>query len=383
VTVRSGWLLNASEATPGQSRQDTRLSPIGTYTPVDALSSRSGVIPGGTGLNLTGTGMTGTISTGRAVVQGTSSQGAYPVVVSAAESFTVANGDGSNPRIDSVFLIVYDKLFDSSGNALAAVVYVQGTPAGSPTAPNAPSTTNASLRLWDILVPVGASAGSPINWATALTDRRTYTVAVGGINPDGATAGAYARQYRDGGATTGLERWSGSAWESRLYLGTSGQVIIGTDTNLYRGGANNLKTDDSFTAVGGITNLASAVAEDTTSRTTTSTSLTTVAGLTAPTLTVPPSGRVKVTITVLQRNSTTGNVFTSFRAVGSSSGTNYTETLTGAISSTGSNNVTGTKIYRLTGLTAGETLTVTPYHMTNTGTGTWDYRYVLLEGMGA
>ncbi|PBC80193.1 hypothetical protein BX265_5033 [Streptomyces sp. TLI_235] len=33
MTVRSGWLLNASEATPGQSRNDTRLVPTGTMVP--------------------------------------------------------------------------------------------------------------------------------------------------------------------------------------------------------------------------------------------------------------------------------------------------------------------------------------------------------------
>ncbi|WP_282204551.1 hypothetical protein [Kitasatospora fiedleri] len=76
-----------------------------------------------------------------------------------------------------------------------------------------------------------------------MTDRRLYTVAVGGIAP-AAAAGAYSGQYRDISPTNGLERYNGAAWESRLYLGTSGQVVIGTDVNLYRGAANQLKTDD-------------------------------------------------------------------------------------------------------------------------------------------
>ncbi|PBC80192.1 hypothetical protein BX265_5032 [Streptomyces sp. TLI_235] len=196
--------------------------------------------------------MSGTLSVGRAIVAGTSSQGAYPVAVTVAEAITVPNGDASNPRIDSVFLIVYDKLFDTSGNTLAQVQYVTGTPAGSPTAPSAPATTNSALRLWDILVPAGASAGSPINWATALTDRRPYTSAVGGINPDGSTAGWYSGQYRDGGTTTGIERYNGSSWESRVYLGTSGRVVIGSDVEFYRDSANVARTPDSLTVDGNL-----------------------------------------------------------------------------------------------------------------------------------
>lgn len=253
MTVRSAWHYNSPAQNPGQTRQDTRLVPIGTMTPVDAMTTRSGVIPGGTGLLLTGTVMTGTIATGRATVQGTSGQGAYPVAVTAAETFTVANGHASLPRIDSVFLVAYDQLYDTSGQTLAAVVYTQGTAAASPSAPTAPATGTAYLKLWDIAVPALASSGSPINWATALTDRRTYTAAVGGITPDGATAGAYSGQYRDGGTTTGLERYNGSAWESRVYLGTSGQIVIGTDTNLFRGGPNTLRTNDSLVVDGALT----------------------------------------------------------------------------------------------------------------------------------
>ncbi|MGW4810560.1 hypothetical protein ACWEPB_02795 [Kitasatospora cineracea] len=236
MTVRAAWLLN-----PGQTRQDTRLAPVAAMTPIDAMTSRSGVIPGGTPFLLTGSGMSGSLAVGRAYIQGTTAQGAYPAAITVAEPITVANGHASLPRIDSVFLTIYDNLIDSSGLTLARIDYVQGTAAASPTAPSAPG--NASLRLWDITVPAGASAGSPINWGTALTDRRLYTVAVGGIATN-AVAGAYSGQYRDTSITSGLERYNGTAWESRLYLGVAGQVVIGTDVNLYRGAANQLKTDD-------------------------------------------------------------------------------------------------------------------------------------------
>lgn len=244
MTTTAAWLLN-----PGQTRQMTRQAPVTPMTPLDALTSRTGVLPGGTPFLLTGSGMSGSVAVGRAYIQGTTAQGAYPVAITAAEPITVANGHATLPRIDSVFLIVYDQLFDTSGQTLAAVTYVQGTAAASPTAPTAPTNSNSVLRLWDIAVPAGASAGSPINWGTALTDRRLYTVALGGIATN-SVAGTYAGQYRDTSTTAGLERYNGSAWESRVYLGTAGQLVIGSDVNLLRDSANVLRTNDSLTVDG-------------------------------------------------------------------------------------------------------------------------------------
>jgi hypothetical protein len=383
MTVRSAWHYNNPAQNPGQTRQDTRLVPIGTMTPVDAMTTRSGVMPGGTGLNLTGTGMTGTIAVGRAVVQGTSAQGAYPIAVTAAESFTVANGHASLPRVDSVFLVAYDQLYDTSGQTLAAIVYTQGTAAASPTAPTAPATGTAYLKLWDIAVPAGASAGSPINWGTALTDRRQYTVAAGGINPGGSSvAGAYAGQYRDGGGASGiLERYTGSAWESRLYLGTSGQLVIGTDVNLYRDSANVLRTDDSMTAVSyKATSMASAYVEDLTSRTTTSTSYTAVSTL-AATIVVPPSGRVAIDVYVNHYNNGTAQSYSDVQVVGSVSGTlrsptDTKATVTANFTSAGATAATGTIPTYQPSANPGETLTITLMHRVTGGTGQWSYRSI-------
>ncbi|MEU6234413.1 hypothetical protein [Kitasatospora sp. NPDC047058] len=162
-------------------------------------------------------------------------------------------------------------------------------------------------------------------------------------------------------------------------LGVAGAVNL--NSTLAVTGASTLTGN--VTVGGTISSLTSSMAEDTTTRTTTSTSMATVAGALTGTLTVPPSGRVKVTVYTLQRNSSSNNTFTSFRAVGSSSGTNYTETLSGALVVTGGSNAPGTMVRRLTGLTPGETLTVTPYHMVNAGTGTYDYRQILIEALGA
>lgn len=256
MTVRSAWLLNRDVATPAQSRSDTRLSPLGTMTPssADALTSIGGLIPGGpaTGpCNLTMSGMGWTISIGRGIAQGTSAQGAYPIVVTAGDTGTIANGHASLARIDTLWLIALDTLVDGSGSTLARIEYTQGTP-GSGSAPTAPAAGTAYLRLWDIQVPAGASAGAPPNWVGAglLTDRRTYTVAAGGIGYGANGNGAYPGQYRDNG---GLQRWDGSSWLDRLLLNSAGRVVVGGDTEWYRDAANRWRTPDSLVVDGDLT----------------------------------------------------------------------------------------------------------------------------------
>ncbi|MET9429807.1 hypothetical protein [Streptomyces sp. NPDC003036] len=201
--------------------------------PETAMTTRDGVIAGGSALNATGVGtMQIQIAVGRALVQGTEAQGAYPVAVTAPETLTVADGNAQNPRIDVVVLRVYDSLYGTDGQTLARVEIVEGQPNASPTPPPLPS---AALRLWEITVPAGVSAGTGgIQWSSALADRRRYTSAYGGIIPRGwglSFAGAYPGQYRDNG--NGLDRWDGSAWQ------TLDPVIGWTPVTLATGYTNN------------------------------------------------------------------------------------------------------------------------------------------------
>ncbi|UWM52066.1 hypothetical protein N0X72_25310 [Streptomyces carpaticus] len=206
MTVRAAWLLPQ-----GQTREDTRLAPVGTMTPDGALGTRPGVIPGGDALAAEGVGpMDVQLSTGRAVVQGTVVQGAYPVAVSSPETLTLTDGDQQHARIDTLVIRAYDGLYDTDGQTLAAVEIMPGTPEPTPVAPTLPP---AVIPLWDIRVPAGASAGTGgIPWASALTDRRRWTVAAGGIVPrqSDTTPGPYVGAYRDTG--THLQRWDGAEW---------------------------------------------------------------------------------------------------------------------------------------------------------------------------
>ncbi|MFE0762627.1 hypothetical protein [Streptomyces smyrnaeus] len=207
MTVRAAWLLPT-----GQTREDTRITPVGTVTPEGELTSRGGVIPGGAPLLAAPAGsMTLQIGVGRAVVQGTAAQGPYPVAVDSPELVDIGPGDAQD-RIDTVVVRVLDGMYDTEGQTAAVVELVQGEPAGAPTPPALPP---ASLPLWDVRVRAGASASTGgVDWGSALTDRRRYTVGAGGIVPGGATddEGAYDGAYRDRSGV--LERWdaAGDAW---------------------------------------------------------------------------------------------------------------------------------------------------------------------------
>lgn len=242
MTIRSVWHINNS-----QTREDTRFAPLGIMTPnsTSPLSTANGVIPSGTSMNLTSTGaMTAQVEIGRAVVQGLLTQGCYPVVITAPEALTFADGDASNPRIDSVMIVIRDDPYDSTGFTDVRCMIVQGTPAASPSAPALPTT--ASLRLFNVRVEAGVSAGGGgIDWGTKVTDVRTWAVPLGGIGI-GNNPGAYAGQWRDSGGAAGtLSRYNGTAWESYVRLDAGGQLVIG-DTNLRRDFSNVLATDDLF-----------------------------------------------------------------------------------------------------------------------------------------
>ncbi|MCX3061872.1 hypothetical protein [Streptomyces beihaiensis] len=213
MQITSGWL-----PTTGQTRTDTRLTSLGALTPTSPVATRSGVLPGSangqwiiSGFTVTGSSaMTATVYPGRAVIQGTDSQGAYPVALTSNVDLTFADGDAQYGRIDLIVARVYDDSYDASGKTEATVEIVQGTPAATPAVPATPAL---SLPLYQVSVPAGTSAGGGgIAWSTALTGVRTATVAVGGILPviSDSRAGAYPGQYRDNNGQ--LERWDGSAW---------------------------------------------------------------------------------------------------------------------------------------------------------------------------
>ncbi|MFD5591935.1 hypothetical protein ACWC9X_08645 [Streptomyces asoensis] len=322
MPVRSAWLLPQ-----GQTREDTRLTPVGTWTPETEIRTRAGVIPGGKPFAATGAGaMSLQIAVGRAVVQGTDAQGAYPVVVDAPEVLTFRDGEAQFDRIDTVVLHVYDGLFDEDDQTLAAVEIIKGEGASPPTAPTLPS---ACLPLWDVRVPAGASAGvGGINWSSALTDRRRYTTAAGGIVPQGAGSfdGAYDGQYRDNAGK--LERWSATAAAWQTYPAQPTRPLMTQQA-----------ADPPLNQTGAFVDF-------------------TAAAWPRLTFTVPPSGAVFITIggQVSNRMTTASTAWMTWRATGA-----YTEAhgSRNGISAQAGRIIASRRVYR-SGLTPGGQLTLIP-----------------------
>lgn len=237
MTVRASWLTEI-----GQTREDTRVTLSGLLTPNGLvaenipLKARGGIVPGGFALTGTTGGMTFTIGTGRAFVQGgRTGQGTYPVAVTEPETLTVTDGDAQYARIDLVELVVRDDVYDGTGATEAVVRLVKGTPAATPVAPNTPD--GSALPLYQISVPAGASAGSGgLAWESAVTNLRYPTVALGVIVPASGFNGAYAGQYRDNSGV--LERWNGTAWVSYPRavggIAPAGAVTTGSYVGQYR-----------------------------------------------------------------------------------------------------------------------------------------------------
>ncbi|MFE5482084.1 hypothetical protein [Streptomyces sp. NPDC056527] len=218
MPVRSGWLMPT-----GQTRQNTRITSLGATTPANPLASRSGVLPGTYdgkfrvgGLWMSGSGpMTATVYHGKAVIQGDTTDGAYPVALDEDLTLTFGDGDPLHTRIDLVVVRVYDHDVDVLGKYEAAVEIVRGEASATPVAPTPPTL---SLTLFSVRVKPGASAGTGgIGWTDSgvVTDLRTTVVSAGGILPvynNAGVAGAYPGQYQDNDNSHFLQRWDGTAW---------------------------------------------------------------------------------------------------------------------------------------------------------------------------
>ncbi|MFJ8146983.1 hypothetical protein ACIQ6R_18175 [Streptomyces sp. NPDC096048] len=175
------------------------------------------MIAGGNPFAATGAGaMKLQIGVGRAIAQGTDAQGAYPVCLDAPVTIDFPDGDAQFARIDSVAVRVYDGLYNVEGQTIAVIERVPGEARSDPQAPDMPS---GAVRLWDVIIPAGTSAGvGGIDWGVALADRRRFTSSYGGIIPRGwglGFDGAYDGQYRDNGGE--LERWNATAGVWELY----------------------------------------------------------------------------------------------------------------------------------------------------------------------
>jgi len=205
--------INASGGVPAYNANELRTAmALDMMYDGRAVGARQGVRPGGTGFQVSVDGSLNiTVKAGIAEVDpGLSTpQGPYRVAMTADDSTTldVSPHDPTNPRIDIVYIKVRDHDEDGSGLRDAVIAYTAGTPAGSPVQPSTPAS---SLLLASLAVPA-------VSGAVAVTDRRVWTVATGGILPvnvAGDIAAALKGRYRDRLDTNVLERDTGAAWET-------------------------------------------------------------------------------------------------------------------------------------------------------------------------
>ncbi|MEU0298821.1 hypothetical protein ABZ252_05010 [Streptomyces sp. NPDC006175] len=396
MPVRSAWLVNRTETETGQSRADTRLSPVGTMAPSGALTTTSGVIPGSTdgeylmsALYVFGenAGMKATVSPGRAVIQGRESAGAYPVVLTDYTEVTFGDGDASNPRIDLVVLRVYDAQADG-GNRTEAVLEVVVGKAGA--TPEPPEVPEASLPLAHVTVPAGASVGTGgIPWADAVYDLRVSTVAVGGILADSwnrDTPGGYPGQYRDTSST--LQRWDGTRWTSYPRetggIAPQGALAAGEYTGQYRDEAGRLQRWDGTVWRPAVPSSAYAIQTDG-GYCSTTTWVEAVADTNGPTVTttftVPVTGAVLVTVGFMGNTAADGQ-WSRMSATIRKDGAlvvDAHEARSAVVSSKLLTSVTAT--FRVTGLQAGAVYTAVSAYLSSatTNKGWYDNRFIRVD----
>lgn len=310
--------INASSGAPAYSSQQLRQAQTALLSPgATGLQVQPGVRPGA-GLDVTVSGTTITVTAGVVVVQGGSAttQGPYMLAADATTTLTLTAADGTNPRVDLIYARVRDTDADASGARDGSILYLAGTASASPVAP-VPSSTPSYTVLATISVPKSGSGSPVVSYAA-----RPYTAAAGGVTVGLISPpNPYVGQLWDSG--DGTRRWNGTAWAYLLYAPVS----------------NTQQAAPPFTTTGTFVDFLSASW--------------------APiTVTVPPSGNVRVTISadILNTNTTTSTCYCTWRASGAltvSAGPYNSLLVAGG-------RLAASRSRLLTGATAGGSLTITP-----------------------
>lgn len=118
---------------------------------------------------------------------GASGQEGYLCRLESQATIAISAADPSNPRIDEVYLVIFDDAYDSGGEGYADVVVRTGTPAASPSAPGPAGSWDAYAKLATISVAAAATAITNAN----ITDGRVFA-SVNDIISHVATVTGYA-----------------------------------------------------------------------------------------------------------------------------------------------------------------------------------------------
>ena len=110
-----------------------------------------------------GANMSVDVAAGSGYVRGDTAarQGLYHVVNDATVNVVVSAADSTDPRIDQIVLRVYDDSYDGSGDNMAELAVIAGTPTTGADLDNrdgAAALPDTAMRLADILVDAGATS---------------------------------------------------------------------------------------------------------------------------------------------------------------------------------------------------------------------------------
>lgn len=158
-----------------------------------------------------GTGMTVQLTAGDGLIS-TGSRYARRIQADATNTITITAASATLPRIDAIVAYIDNAVTPSTSytdntNGILKFVAVAGTPASTPSAPNATTIQssvgagNPYMVLWEITVPAGATA---LNTAT-FTDRRETAkieIADGSITTNKLASGAVTTAKIDANAIT-------------------------------------------------------------------------------------------------------------------------------------------------------------------------------------
>lgn len=223
---------------------------------------------GGAEVTVNAGAMTVVVSPFTAWVDGAASaaQAGYPVINDNAVSLTIAAGDATQARIDTIAVIVRDTAFDAGGTTSCTLEVVKGTPGGG-----APALPVSSLPIRDITVPAGLSAGTGgLSTSNLSTDRRIYlpsgiTRVASSTEANSLVVEAGSVVYRQD--TDRLQVWNGTAWETYAPKTDTGWVNLplasGYTEHSTPGTPKYRKIDDVVYLRGGVTNAGGSLPVDT------------------------------------------------------------------------------------------------------------------------
>jgi hypothetical protein len=176
-----------------------------------------------------GANMSVDVLAGGAFIAGTENalQGTYHVTNDATVNVVVSAADATNARKDLVILRVRDSFY-SGGSNDAQLVYLVGTPAGSPVEPD-PDALGYENYIVLAMVDVPATDTTIAN--AQITDRRTRAAALGGvITCTSATQPASPPE--------GLMIWETDTNRLKVYDGTAWRMVQSDGTYTAAGTAN-------------------------------------------------------------------------------------------------------------------------------------------------